>query len=83
MKRRIINTTIPACWAGITEACSYSGLGRCSLYKIIATGQVESAKVLGRRLVNLKSLSKYLSKIAKEQAALKLDTASLELEVVA
>lgn len=80
MKKRIINTTVAVSWTGITEACTYSELGRCSLYKLIAIGEVESAKILNRRLVNLKSLAKYMSRIAKEQAAEKLDVASLELE---
>jgi hypothetical protein len=70
MKKRHINTTIPAEWAGIPESMKYAGLTKNSLYKILsqADGEIENALVLGRRLINLKSLSSYLSKLSKEQA---------------
>jgi hypothetical protein len=71
MRKRIINTTIPAAWGGVQEAINHSGLSRASLYKLLklADGEVENAMVLGRRLINLKSLNSYLSKLSKEQTA--------------
>jgi hypothetical protein len=71
MRKRIINTTIPAAWGGVQEAINHSGLSRASLYKLLmlADGEVENALVLGRRLINLKSLSAYLSKLSREQVA--------------
>ena len=73
MKKRIINTTIPTEWAGIPEAMNLSGMTKNSLYKLLreADGEIENALVLGRRLINLKSLSAYLSRLSKEQAGLK------------
>jgi hypothetical protein len=71
MKKRLMNTTVPTDWAPLQDAMNLSGMTRCSLYKLLklAAGEIENAKVCGRRLVNLKSLSKYLSKLSKEQAA--------------
>jgi hypothetical protein len=73
MRKRTINTTILNEWAGVNEAMALSGLSRCSLQKLLTTthGEVENALVLGRRLVNLKSLSAYLSKLSREQAEVK------------
>jgi hypothetical protein len=71
MKKRIINTTIPTEWAGVEEAQRQSSLSRTSLYNLLkqADGEIENALVLGRRLINLRSLSAYLSMLSKEQAA--------------
>jgi hypothetical protein len=70
MKKRIINLTVPSEWAGIPEAMHHSGMTKNSLYKLLreSGGQIENALVLGRRLINLKSLSAYLSKLSKQQA---------------
>jgi hypothetical protein len=70
MRARKINTEIPAAWGGIQEAVNSTGLSRASLYKLLqlANGEVEHAMVLGRRLVNLKSLTDYLSRQSKQQA---------------
>jgi hypothetical protein len=72
MKKRIIRTTVPTDWACLEDAMNLSGMTRCSLYKLLklAAGEIENAKVCGRRLVNLKSLGAYLSKLSKERAAL-------------
>lgn len=70
MKKRIINLTIPSEWVGLQEAMKYSGMTKNSLYKLLkeANGEIENALVLGRRLINIESLSDYLSKLSKEQA---------------
>jgi len=70
MRKRIINTEVPAEWGGVEEALIHSRVSRTSLYRILeeSHGQVENAMVCGRRLINLKSLSAYLSKLSKEQA---------------
>jgi hypothetical protein len=72
MKRRIITTTVPVEWATVPEAMIHSGQTRCSLYKLLreAGGEIENALVIGRRLINLKSLSAYLSRLSKQQAGL-------------
>jgi len=46
-----------------------SSLSRTSVYRLLdeAKGEVENALVCGRRLINLKSLSAYLSKLSREQ----------------
>jgi hypothetical protein len=71
MRRRLINTTIPSEWVGVPEAMSFSGMTKNSLYRLLreSDGQIENALVLGRRLISLKSLSAYLSKLSREQAA--------------
>jgi hypothetical protein len=70
MRKRIMTTTVPPEWAVLTDAMAHSGLTRCSLYKLLkeSAGEIENAKVLGRRLINLKSLLAYLSKMSQEQA---------------
>ena len=70
MNKRLINTTVPTDWAPLQDAMNLSGMTRCSLYKLLklANGEIENAKVCGRRLINLKSLGAYLSKLSKEQA---------------
>jgi hypothetical protein len=45
----------------ITEGCRATGLGRTSLYQAIATGDLVSTKVHGRRLINVCSLIKYVN----------------------
>jgi hypothetical protein len=69
MRARKINTTIPASWGGIQEAINSTGLSRASLYKLLKLSEIEHAMVLGRRLINLRSLSAYLSKLSREQSA--------------
>jgi predicted DNA-binding protein (UPF0251 family) len=70
MKKRIINLIIPPESVGLQEAMNHSGMTKNSLYKLLkeANGDIANALVLGRRLINLKSLSAYLSKLSKEQA---------------
>jgi hypothetical protein len=70
MKKRLLNTTVPTDWACLQDAMNLSGMTRCSLYKLLklANGEIENALVCGRRLINLKSLSTYLSKLSKDQA---------------
>jgi hypothetical protein len=50
---------------------NHSGMTKNSLYKLLreSDGEIETALVLGRRLINIKSLSSYLTKLSKEQAA--------------
>jgi hypothetical protein len=50
---------------------AYSGMTKNSLYKLLkeSAGQIENALVLGRRLISLRSLSAYLSKLSREQSA--------------
>ena len=81
MKRRIMTTTVPAEWAIIDQAIIHAGLTRNSLYKLLreSNGEIENALVLGRRLINLKSLSAYLSKLSRVQAD--ANSVSLALEV--
>jgi hypothetical protein len=45
-------------------------VSRTSIYRILeeSHGEVEHAMVCGRRLINLKSLSAYLSRLSKQQA---------------
>jgi hypothetical protein len=71
MKKRIINTSIPAEWSGVEEARQQSSFSKASLYKLLkdSNGEIETALVFGRRLINLKSLSAYLSRLSKEQIA--------------
>jgi hypothetical protein len=71
MRKRLIKTTVPTDWACLQDAMNLSGMTRGSIYKLLklANGEIENAKVCGRRLVNLKSLSRYLSKLSREQAA--------------
>lgn len=70
MRKRIIRTTINTEWGGVEDAASKSSLGRSSLYRLLneGKGEIENALVCGRRLINLKSLTAYLSKLSKEQA---------------
>ena len=72
MRKRIINTEVPAIWGGLDEALNHSRLSRTSLYRLLkeADGEIEHAMVCGRRLINIASLSAYLSKLSKEQAGL-------------
>jgi hypothetical protein len=71
MRKRLINTTVPVEWTGVAEAMNHSGMTKNSLYKLLreSDGEIETALVLGRRLINIKSLSSYLTKLSKEQAA--------------
>jgi hypothetical protein len=57
MRKRVINTAVPAEWGGLDEALNMTRVSRTSIYRI-----------LGRRLINLKSLGAYLSKMSKAQA---------------
>jgi predicted DNA-binding protein (UPF0251 family) len=74
MRKRIIRNTIHSEWGGVEEATDKSSLSRTSLYRLLdnAQGEIEHALVCGRRLINLKSLSAYLSKMSREQAAAKM-----------
>lgn len=42
----------------INEACAALGIGRSSLYELIATGRIRSALVAGRRLIPVKELER-------------------------
>jgi len=70
MRKRIIRKTINSEWGGIQEATDKSSLSITSLYKLLdaAGGEIENALVCKRRLINLKSLSAYLSKMSRDQA---------------
>jgi excisionase family DNA binding protein len=45
----------------VKEACAAVGLGKTKLHELIGGGAVQSVKVGRRRLVNVRSLLKYLS----------------------
>ena len=45
----------------VPEACRLTGLGRTAIFKLIMRGQLESAHVCGRRLINFKSLQTAVS----------------------
>jgi excisionase family DNA binding protein len=47
--------------ATIPEACRISGLGRSTVYNLIATGRLKSTKIGKRRLVILASLKAVLN----------------------
>jgi hypothetical protein len=71
MHKRKINTELPATWGGLDEALNHFRFSRTSLYKLLkeADGEIEHAMVCGRRLINLVTLSAYLSKLSREQVA--------------
>jgi hypothetical protein len=50
---------------------THSSPTRCSLYKLLreSGGEIENALVIGRRLINLRSLSACMSKLSREQSA--------------
>jgi excisionase family DNA binding protein len=67
-----MNTTIPfreriSCT--IPEACSATGIGRSKLYEAIASGQVATSKVGGRRLVLVRSLEDLVATCSRERCA--------------
>lgn len=54
-------TTQPAVAYRINDAVQISGLGRSKIYELIATGDLESVKIGGRRLIIADSLRGLLS----------------------
>lgn len=44
----------------INEACSALGIGRSSLYELIAAGEIKTSMVAGRRLIPVKELERLL-----------------------
>lgn len=49
-------TGLPPVWVTVHEAGRLTGLGRTSVYELIATGELKSAKIAGRRLVSYASI---------------------------
>jgi excisionase family DNA binding protein len=45
----------------INEACAATGIGRTSLYELIAKGQLKALKAAGRRLILRTDLEAYLA----------------------
>jgi excisionase family DNA binding protein len=45
----------------INEACAATGIGRTSLYELIANGQLKALKAAGRRLILRTDLEAYLA----------------------
>ena len=45
----------------IDDAAQVSGIGRTSLYQLIATGQLKAIKAAGRRLILRTDLERYLA----------------------
>jgi excisionase family DNA binding protein len=52
----------------INQAALIAGLGRSSIYALIHAGEIESARIGGRRIVILASLRKRLLGAASEMA---------------
>lgn len=53
---------------GIDDAARAIGVARSALYEIAARGEIESFKLGRRRLILVKVLDAYISRIAKENA---------------
>lgn len=45
----------------VDEACSALGISRSSLYELIASGEVRTSRIAGRRLIPVKELERLLS----------------------
>ena len=71
MRKRKINTEVPATWGGLDEALNHVRVSRTTLYRLLkeSEGEIEHAMVCGRRLINIASLSGYISKLTKQQAS--------------
>lgn len=52
----------------VEEAGKYTGLSRSSLYRLIGSGELQSLKVSGRRLIRRDALDKLLGGDANEAA---------------
>ena len=51
------------------EAAEMAGLGRSTIYKLIARGEVKSAKVGARRLVSVEGLREWAAREVERQTA--------------
>jgi hypothetical protein len=51
----------------VREAVIFSRIGKTKLYELMASGQIESVKVDGRRLVPTESLRGYFARLQAEQ----------------
>ncbi|MFL5995896.1 MAG: helix-turn-helix domain-containing protein [Streptomyces sp.] len=51
----------------VREAVIFSRIGKTKLYELMASGQIESVKVDGRRLVSTESLRAYFARLQAEQ----------------
>ena len=51
----------------ITETCEGLGVGRTTVYALIASGELESVKVGRRRLIPASSPAAYLERLAARQ----------------
>lgn len=51
----------------VREAVIFSRIGKTKLYELMASGQIKSVKVDGRRLVSTESLRTYFARLEAEQ----------------
>lgn len=58
----------PALALGIDEAARVIGVARSMLYEIVARGEIESFKLGRRRLILVRVLDAYITKVSKENA---------------
>jgi excisionase family DNA binding protein len=52
----------------INDACAALGISRSSLYELMATGEIRTAVVAGRRLIPVSELERLLSEGMKQAA---------------
>ncbi len=60
--------TIPTLSVGIDDAARAIGVARCSMYDIVARGEVASFKLGRRRMILMSELTAYINRMAKENA---------------
>jgi excisionase family DNA binding protein len=56
---------------GINDACRLYGLGRTTLYALIGTGRLRSAKICGRRLIPVEALEGLLAEASSDKSAVR------------
>jgi len=72
-RERIITlTTVPITeysgYLSVPEACTYAGLGRTTIYEMIAAGTLQTKKLDGRTLVAKSSIDEFLAKSAESDS---------------
>jgi excisionase family DNA binding protein len=53
----------------VDDACRLLGIGRTSLYKLIAGGQLKTVRIAGRRLIPREEAAALLAKASQAEAA--------------
>jgi excisionase family DNA binding protein len=51
------------------EAAEFLGIGRTFLFRLLATGQIESFKIGRKRKITREALDEYVQRLLREQAA--------------